>query len=116
MTKNGKNFDHFKNLLCKEKAITDKMRDDYLEARRAAQNDIDAIRNRRNKVLAHSDREHFDNPDIFLENEPVDFEVIDKLLENMLAICQIVIIQSKEYAFSHIYISDSEGDFVRLFG
>ena len=113
---NSYRFAQFKNDLCRAKEIELSDCEEYTLREKIADKDLKAIRNRRNKVLAHSDKEYFNNPKELFDNEPVNLETIKPLLLTMLKICNRVIFNSSEYGPANLYSTYNGDDFVKLFG
>lgn len=109
-------FPEFKNILYKNGLLTHQMGDDYEMCHKIAKKDIGAIRTRRNKDLAHPDKEWFNRPEQLYNENPLNFDRIDKLLQVMLLICDKILLQNSEYGPAQLYSTYNGDDFVKLFG
>jgi len=112
----GCNFDEFKNSVSKKKLISPQYIEHYRQCRKIAEGELNNLHSRRNKVLAHSDREFFSTPDIFIEENPVDVQKIKALLLSMLKICNAVILHCTENGSAQLHSTAFGDDFVKLIG
>lgn len=114
--RDSEKFDHFKNRVYRAGLIdiTDKSK--YSELKGNAQKDIEVIKDRRNKIYAHSDKSVFNEPDQYLDEHPFDEEVIETLLHTMLYICNKVIIHLTKDIPAQLFSTNNGDDFVKLFG
>lgn len=77
---------------------------------------INAISKRRNKFLAHSDRDTWNNSKAVIEENPVDYQAVEALLYSMLEICNKIQMRYDEGGPVHLFSDGNSDDFVRLVG
>lgn len=106
----------FTNGLSSGKRILQQKAVSFKLAYKLAENDINVIRNRRNKIHAHSDANCFNDPDLFSEAHPFNRENIRKLLLSMLDLCNAVILCYTEEGIAQLHGIGNSDDFVKLFG
>lgn len=116
LDQHGKSFDSFKNHLSRNGLIAAADLEKYNECLHKAQRDLRSIKNRRNKIHAHSDADYFNAPDIFSEEHPVNWNCVRELLLIMLHICNGVILRLTQEGIAPLRGIGNSDDFVRLFG
>lgn len=110
----GKSFDTFKNTVCKNTSLFNFS--DYVNKKKAAQQDINAIRTIRNKFLAHPDKAYFNCPETVYDNNPFSFQTIEKLLFSMLCLCNKIILYYDKAVPAQLFSAYNRDDFIKLFG
>lgn len=115
------NFNSFKNNLCKT-GYSQSLIDNYNILKKIASKDFEAIKQRRDKLLAHTDNEFisynsepFYDTQTFLKGKPYNCDTIIELLNLMLKICNQVIVDYSGDRINCRFLAD-EDDFKRLFG
>ena len=110
-------FIKFINFLQKEGYVKREAYINYKMHYRRAKADIDAIKSRRNKILAHTDREHAFNIHTFQKEHGFNLKRVNDLLAVMLDICNSVIFYySNADGPAELYSTIFCDDFVQLFG
>lgn len=112
----SRSFDSFKNDLSNYEKNFQQEAASFKLAYKLAENDINVIRNRRNKIHAHSDADCFNDPDLFSEAHPFNQKNIRKLLLSMLGLCNAVILCYTEEGIAQLHGIGNSDDFVKLFG
>lgn len=112
----AKTFDEYKNLLFKNNVLSSSLSAEYKTLKKQADASLCEIKNLRNKILAHSDKEFFNTHDTFAEQHQYDIDAIEKLLKNMLCICNHVILKFTKEAPAPLFSVYNNDDFVKLFG
>lgn len=113
---NSYSFNNFKNSLIKNNIIQKNEVEKYVVAYNVARNDIKEILNKRNKLNAHSDKDVFLTPDIYAEEHSYKSSNVNRLLYEMLWICNLTIQRQTTDGIPQIKGTDNGDDFLKLFG
>ena len=113
--KSSRSFVNFEDDLKKNKWITETDIDQFESKWSLYENDIEAIRKRRNKVIAHSDAKYFRHPEIIFETNKIDLCHLEDLLQSMLGICNGIIQSYVKEGIPPLFSTFNGDDFVKLF-
>lgn len=109
-------FLQFKNQLAQDHIIGKEQIEKFKSAYKDSKAVLGDISKKRNKYLAHLDKQYFNAPGPFIYYDMVDFDKLESLLRCMLYICNYVIMMSTKKGIARIQTTRNGDDFVKLFG
>lgn len=112
----SKTWREYKNAINRNNFLSKESFSDYLAAFSKAKSSIEAIINRRNKFLAHSDGRMWVDSNAVISENPIDYEDVEALLYSMMEICNRIVLIYSEDRPANLFSDNQGDDFVRLFG